>query len=338
MDSTNFTVVRLTGSRSKPAFHPRFAYYLLHGYDLAKLFYRMGGGLRQSMKFDDLKRMSVVRPPPPDQERIASFLDEKTARIDALIAEKERLLDRLREYHLSTTWSLVTKGCNPANVFVPTDVDWIGETPSNWVVKKLKWLTPVARGASPRPIDDPKFFDESGTYAWVRIADVSASDGLLTKTEQQMSDLGASLSVKLEPGALFLSIAGTVGKPCIAGIRCCIHDGFVWFPAIGQEPLRDWLFSIFEAGFAYAGLGKMGTQLNLNTDTVGGISIPVPPPAEMQAALSALKEAKAANTELQSHVIEHISLLREYRSSLISAAVTGQLNINDFQPRQLEAA
>jgi len=77
---------------------PRFAHYLLHGYDLAKLFYRMGGGLRQSMKFDDLKRMPVVLPPPADQQRIANFLDEQTARIDALIAEKELLICRLEEW------------------------------------------------------------------------------------------------------------------------------------------------------------------------------------------------------------------------------------------------
>src|SRR5699024_5440067 len=106
-------------------------------------------------------------------------------------------------------------------------------------------------------------------YGWVRIADVSASDGVLKETTQTLSTLGASLSVKLEPGEMFLSIAGTVGKPCITKIRACIHDGFVYFPDLGID--NRFLYRIFEAGSCYKGLGKMGTQLNLNTDTVGGI-------------------------------------------------------------------
>lgn len=276
-------------------------------------------------------------PAPYQQERIANFLDEKTARIDALIAEKETLLTSLEEFHRSTLWSLVTKGGSSKNL-ADSGVEWIGDAPVSWKITAIKWMTPVLRGASPRPIDDPKYFDEQGEYGWVRIADVSASDGILLSTEQRLSKLGESLSVKREPGDLFLSIAGTVGKPCIAGIKCCIHDGFVWFPAIDSNALRGWLFAIFESGFAYAGLGKMGTQLNLNTDTVGSIRVPVPPVEEMLRLLERARKAKAANLALQAHIQRHIDRLREYRSSLISAAVTGQLNIDDFQARQLEAA
>lgn len=265
-----------------------------------------------------------------EQERIADFLDEQTARIDALIAEKEQLSERLRELHLSSLWKQVTKGVQDTPMQT-SGVEWIGECPRHWKVIAIKWLTPVLRGASPRPIDDPKYFDDNGEYGWVRIADVSASNGLLMSTEQQLSALGESLSVKREPGDLFLSIAGTVGKPCIAGIKCCIHDGFVWFPSVGHGLLRDWLFAIFESGFAYAGLGKMGTQLNLNTDTVGGIRIPVPPEAEMAQILEQIASAKAANHSLRNHVEEHIARLREYRSSLISAAVTGQLDLSAFK-------
>lgn len=290
-----------------------------------------GGSTRSRINLGLTAGRRVAAPAVTLQCEIANFLDKQTARIDALIVEKEQLLIRLNEYHLSTTWSLVTKGSRKDAPLVQTGIDWIGTAPSHWLVKKLKWLTPVKRGASPRPIDDPKFFDDEGKYAWVRIADVSASDGLLVSTEQQMSELGASLSVKREPGDLFLSIAGTVGRPCIAGIKCCIHDGFVWFPSIGHGPVRDWLFSIFEAGFAYAGLGKMGTQLNLNTDTVGNIAIPIPPLTEMEETLSALRAAKAANHALQRHVAEHLERLREYRSSLITAAVTGQLDISTFK-------
>ena len=126
-------------------------------------------------------------------------------------------------------------------------VEWLGEVPSDWDVVKIKHLSSVKRGASPRPIDDPKFFDDYGDYAWVRIADVSASDMYLLNTTQTMSALGSSLSVKLEPNELFLSIAGTVGKPCINKIKACIHDGFVYFPDL-KIP-NKYLFSLYTTNF-----------------------------------------------------------------------------------------
>ena len=288
------------------------------------------GSTMENLNEAILSRLPIPNLSFDKQLGIANFLDEQMARIDALITEKERLSERLRELHLSSLWQQVTKGVQDAPMQA-SGVEWIGECPRHWNVMAIKWLTPVLRGASPRPIDDPKYFDDNGEYGWVRIADVSASNGLLMSTEQQLSALGASLSVKREPGDLFLSIAGTVGKPCIAGIKCCIHDGFVWFPSVGHALLRDWLFAIFESGFAYAGLGKMGTQLNLNTDTVGSIRIPVPPEAEMAQILEQIASAKAANHSLRNHVEEHIARLREYRSSLISAAVTGQLDLSTFK-------
>jgi len=285
----------------------------------------------KALRTDQWENLPIPVPSPAVQTSIADFLDAQTARIDLLIAEKERLLSHLVELHVAALWSLVTKGTNSAVELKTSNSLWLGAVPRHWSIKKLKWISPVLRGASPRPIDDAKYFDEDGEYAWVRIADVSASDGWLLKTEQRLSELGASLSVKREPGDLFLSIAGTVGKPCIATIKCCIHDGFVWFPSLGHGPLRDWLFTIFEAGFAYAGLGKMGTQLNLNTDTVGGIEIPVPPDQEMTEILEDVAKSKLANKALQVHVTKHLERLREYRSSLISAAVTGQLDIGEFK-------
>ena len=108
-------------------------------------------------------------------------------------------------------------------------VEWLGEIPAHWEVKKVKRMCLVRRGASPRPIDDPIYFDEEGEYAWVRISDVTASERYLESTTQRLSALGKSKSVALEVGELFVSIAATVGKPIITKIKCCIHDGFIYF-------------------------------------------------------------------------------------------------------------
>jgi type I restriction enzyme S subunit len=203
-------------------------------------------------------------------------------------------------------------------------VEWLGKVPAHWNVVSIKWLSSVKRGASPRPIDDPKYFDDEGRFAWVRISDVSACDGSLRRTTQRLSELGSSLSVKILPGQLFVSIAGTVGKPCITEIEACIHDGFVYFPTLTIDP--KYLFRIFEAGICYGGLGKFGTQLNLNTDTIGSIRVAIPPAIELRGILAFLDcemEKIDGLIAEQQHLIE---LLKEKRQTVISHAVTKGLS------------
>lgn len=205
-----------------------------------------------------------------------------------------------------------------------SDEEWLGKVPADWDVVQIKHLSTVNRGASPRPIDDPKYFEDQGEYAWVRIADVSASDTYLTETTQRLSELGSSLSVKLEPGELFLSIAGTVGKPCISKIKACIHDGFVYFPTLTIP--SKFLFYVFTAGQAFLGLGKFGTQLNLNTDTVGAIKIGVPHVKDIDKIVDFLDHETAKIDTLIDKQQQLIRLLKEKRQAVISHAVTKGLN------------
>ncbi|MCB5196388.1 restriction endonuclease subunit S [Deefgea salmonis] len=204
--------------------------------------------------------------------------------------------------------------------------EWLGKVPAHWDVIQIKHLSPIKRGASPRPIDDAKYFDDDGEYAWTRIADVTASNVYLTEAPQRLSDLGSSLSVKLEPESLFLSIAGTVGKPCITGIKACIHDGFVYFPEL-KIP-NKFLFYVFAGEQAYKGLGKFGTQLNLNTDTVGGIKIGCTTNAELENIVEFLDHETAKIDLLIEKQQGLIALLKEKRQAVISHAVTKGLNPN----------
>ncbi|MCK9396691.1 MAG: restriction endonuclease subunit S [Methylobacter sp.] len=204
--------------------------------------------------------------------------------------------------------------------------EWLGSVPSHWDVIQIKHLSSVKRGASPRPIDDAKYFDDEGEYAWTRISDVTASDVYLTQAPQRLSTLGSSLSVKLEPESLFLSIAGTVGKPCIAGMKACIHDGFVYFPDL-KIPSK-FLFYVFAGEQAYKGLGKFGTQLNLNTDTVGGIKIGCTSNSELEKIVNFLDYETAKIDTLIGKQQQLIKLLKEKRQAVISHAVTKGLNPN----------
>ncbi len=319
--STGFAVVR-----PRDVLVPDFLGNILSAsYFVEQVIARSTGVSYPAINASELVAIPVTVPPKDEQAEIAEFLDRETGKIDELVAEQRRLMELLQEKRQAVISHAVTRGLNPAAPLKPSGIEWLGDVPTHWEVISIKWLSPVKRGASPRPIDDPKYFDDEGEFAWVRIADVSACDGVLNETTQRLSELGSSLSVKIAPGELFVSIAGTVGKPCISAIKACIHDGFVYFPTLKVNPL--FLYRIFEGGVCYGGLGKWGTQLNLNTDTIGSIRVALPPAAELDEILAFLDAELAKLDALTAEAQRAIDLLQERRTALISAAVTGQIDV-----------
>ncbi|PIE20721.1 MAG: type I restriction endonuclease subunit S [Neptuniibacter caesariensis] len=288
------------------------------------------GTSREGLNFVQVANLFFPLPPIHEQTQITKFLDYKTAQIDRLIEKKKALIEKLGEQRIALITQAVTKGLNPDAPMKDSGVAWLGEVPKHWEVLSIKRLTPVKRGASPRPIQDPKYFDDDGEYSWVRIADVTANDHYLVNTYQTLSELGRSLSVPLEPGRLFLSIAGSVGKPMITKIKCCIHDGFVYFPYYDHS--QEFLYYIFYCGQPYLGLGKLGTQLNLNTDTVGDIKIGLPPIQEQEKIVEYL-HVKTKKIDRMCYAINSaIEKLNEYRTALITAAVTGKIDVRHWKP------
>jgi len=215
---------------------------------------------------------------------------------------------------------------NRYDSYKDSGVEWIGEIPNIWKTVQIKRLCSVKRGSSPRPIDDPKYFHDNGEFSWVRISDVSKSERYLEKTKETLSELGSTLSTKILPNDIFLSIAGSVGKPIITKIKCCIHDGFVWFDGLNYD--KELLYYIFSLGKCFSGLGKMGTQLNLNTESVGMINIPLIPLSEQQQIVSFLDDKTQKIDSLIQQKEKKIELLKEKRTSLINHVVTKGLDSN----------
>lgn len=260
-----------------------------------------------------------------EQKQIANYLDNKIAKIDEVIENNQKLIELLEEKRVALINQVVTKGLNPNVEMKDSGVEWIGEIPEHWRCQKISTLSNIGRGASPRPIDDPKYFDENGDYSWVRISDVTSSNKYLKRTTEKLSALGKSLSVAIEPGNVFVSIAGSVGKPIISKFKCCIHDGFVYFKNL--TIMDEYLFYIFEGEEAYKGLGKLGTQLNLNTETIGNIFIPIPTKLEQQSIVDYLDKKLTNLDKTKSKIQEQINLLEEYKESLIYNVVTGKVDV-----------
>ncbi|MDV2456115.1 restriction endonuclease subunit S [Acinetobacter towneri] len=132
---------------------PRFAYRLLHSYDTTKVFYGMGGGLRQSMKFEDFKRLPILLPSKDEQTQIANFLDHETAKIDHLIEKQQQLIELLKEKRQAVISHAVTKGLDPNVPMKDSGVEWLGEVPEHWELKKLKYLGEAIIGLTYSPDD-----------------------------------------------------------------------------------------------------------------------------------------------------------------------------------------
>jgi type I restriction enzyme S subunit len=126
--------------RPDPSHNPTYIHYILHAYDLLKVYYGMGSGLRQNLDYRDFKRLELGIPPRDEQDRIANFLDQKTAEIDEAITKKQRLIELLKELKAILINQAVTKGLNPDAPMRDSGVEWIGEVPEHWEVKRAKYL------------------------------------------------------------------------------------------------------------------------------------------------------------------------------------------------------
>ena len=145
---------------------PEYAHLLLHTYDLKKFFYGMGSGLRQNLDFTDFKRMTILIPPQEGQNKIVQYIHWLDQQVNRYIRAKRRQIELLNEQKQAIIQQAVTSGLDPNVRLKPSGVEWLGDIPEYWEVRRVKSLSIVKRGQSPRPIDDPKYFDENGEYSW----------------------------------------------------------------------------------------------------------------------------------------------------------------------------
>ena len=126
--------------RPKMDLDSRYFHYLLHTFDVLKVFYNMGNGVRQGLNFAQLSKCKLIAPPLAEQERIAGFLDAKCAEVDALAGEIKEQIATLEEYKRSVITEAVTKGLDASVPMKDSGIEWIGEIPQAWDVRKGKYV------------------------------------------------------------------------------------------------------------------------------------------------------------------------------------------------------
>ena len=135
------TSAYVTLRKRNPAINSKFYYYLIHSYDVRKGFYGMGAGVRQGLNYAGCKKIMLTLPPADEQERIVAVLDEKTAKVDALIANVQAQIEKLKAYKQSIITEVVTKGLDPSVPMKDSGVGLFGSIPATWSMKKFKHIS-----------------------------------------------------------------------------------------------------------------------------------------------------------------------------------------------------
>lgn len=311
----------------------RFCYYLLHSYDLAKIFYSLGGGVRQSMNYADLKHLPLLLPPSLEQQAIAGFLDHETAKFDTLIGELDDLIQLVAEKRQAIISHAVTRGINPNVALVESGVEWIGKIPEHWDVINLKYLSESIQtgpfgsqlhaeeyvdGGVPiinpshirdgRIVPDPSVSVDPET--WSRLSRHHLIEGDIVFARR--GEMGRCGLVEFDQDGW---ICGT-GSLRVRLNRSLANPKFMNI-ALSLRGIKEWLE-----------LESVGSTLdNLNTEIVGNISLPVPPIIEQIEVTGFLNDEIRKLDELTRAIQKTIQLLYDRRAALIEAAVSGKIRI-----------
>lgn len=287
----------------------------------------------QNLDQDSFRSFAVPTLDLPQQERIANFLDEQTARIDALIAEKQALLAALQEHQYSHSSQLMTRGLDANVRMKPTSHPEVGDVPAHWTVKRLKFLGEVRSGVAKGKDHGQR---DIVSVPYLRVANVQ--DGYVDLTEVLEIEVGAHEVERylLKRNDVLMNEGGDndkLGRGTVwqGQIEPCVHQNHVFAVRLFDSSLAQWVarFTSTDAARTYFYLrSKQSTNLaSINQSNVRELPIPMPPEDERKRILEELERALRASADLRKHVEDHISRLGEYRRSLIAAAVTGELNL-----------
>ena len=333
--STGFAVLRPNGQ-----LHPRFAYWAaLSEPFIDNVVAHSDGVSYPAISPTVLGALPVAVPPPALQERIANFLDDKTARIDALIAEKERLAETLKQLCTEAIDQTVLGGEIKTRRQALKGLEVLGAIPTDWTSSRLKYeleyVTSGSRGWADFYADDGALF--------IRIGNLTRNSIQLDFSDIQrvtLPNAAEGVRARVLPGDLLISITAYLGSVAVAPAE--MEEAYVSQHVSLARPncvraLPKWLgyvvlSNIGKTFFELQGYG--GTKVQLSLEDIYELPVPLPARSVQAARIDVLEERLRRLEQLTAHVTQHISRLREYRSSLISAAVTGQLNISTHSNQQ----
>jgi type I restriction enzyme S subunit len=277
-------------------------------------------------------------PPYDEQIQIINFLDHETAKIDTLIHEQKRLIELLKEKRQAVISHAVTKGLDPDVPMKDSGVEWLGEVPAHWEIPKLSWQSSrIGDGLH----STPEYEDKTGYYFVNGNNLVDGRISLFSSAKEVSYEEFVKHQVELGPTSVFISINGTIGNVAIYEGEPVILGKSAAYINCGPELHRKFLLHYLKSGKVghYFDLEMTGTTIfNLSLRSLRHLKVNLPPLMEQEDIVKYL-DAECQRYEDEITVAESLKrLLVERRSALISAAVTGKIDVRNWQPPADESA
>lgn len=317
--------------RTKSELTPRFLRYYLESKDIQSTieFYRQGSGVPHLYQAH-IKKFKINYPSIAAQQAIADFLDSKTAAIDALIAKKQRLLELLEEKRAALINRAVTKGLNPDVPMKDSGIPWIGEIPAHWDVARLKFL-------ASKIIDclhsTPEYIEDGPCYA-IRTSDIEIGHLDLSKAKRVSTNTFKTRTkrAKITKGDIIYSREGErfgLAAPILENLDICMAQRVIQIKSNNTTQSGFLMWSLnCDSTYNQAKQDTVGaTSPRVNIETIANMWIPRPLQEEQKHIAIHIKKTISEQTHLKKKINNQIERLQEYRQALITAAVTGQLDI-----------
>ncbi len=326
--STGFAVLRPRPSEVEPAF---LKWLTLNDLVIQAIEAHSEGLSYPAINATELVKLKAVVPSRTEQSTIAAALDRETARIDALIAKKTRFIELLKEKRQALITHAVTKGLDPTVKMKDSGVEWIGEVPEHWAVSQVKFVASIGNGSTPAR-DRPDYW-EHGTYPWltsscVNQERVDAAQEFVTPTA--MSECHLPM---VRPPAVLVGITGqgrTRGMATTLIIEATINQHIAFLKGDEARIKTPFLRSFIDVAYDWLRLDSEGagsTKGAITCGQLGTLPVLLPPVAEQQIIITHIADMMKRMDSIASKTERSITLLKERRSALITAAVTGQIDL-----------
>ena len=304
----------------------KFLHYLLRSSTYLPEYRRISGGIRPNqwdLDITEFKKIPVLIPPLPEQQRIADYLDAKCAHIDQCLELTRQSMEKLRAYKLSCITEAVTKGLDPDVPLKDSGVPWIGQIPAEWKISKLKtfaaMLTPMR--------DKPEYLD--GEIPWIRIEDFSGK-----YIKESKEGLGVSketikkMNLKVYPvGTILCTSSCELGKCAITSVELVSNQRFIGIIP-SKECHTDFLYYNLLVSAERLQFLSTGTiQANLSRISFEHLQLQFPPLPEQERIAAYLDKKCARIDALLEEKQALLDKLAEYKKSLIFECVTGKREV-----------
>jgi type I restriction enzyme S subunit len=286
-------------------------------------------GTQQNIGMNVIENLKIPLPPFSEQKKISDFLDSEIGRIDDLIAKNENLIELLKEKRTALISRAVTKGLDPDVRLKPSGVDWLGDVPEHWECWKIAHgFDSIGSGTTPTS-DQLEWYD--GKIPWVTTGELR--ENVIFDTEKKVTIeaiINFSALKRFPVGSLVIAMYGaTIGRLGILGVdattnqACCVLYGGGIFDV---KFVFYWLLA-FKATIILLASG--GGQPNISQDKIKSLKIFCPKVSEQQAIVEYLDRETNRIDELISKVTQALDKLKEYRTAIISASVTGKIDVRE---------